>query len=149
MRTGPASTSSDAASITNTPAGNIAATTVQAALNELDNEKLKKAGGDALTGGFTSASVDQGTKSSGTFTPSLAAGAVQHYANGGAHTLAPPADEGSMILDQINNASAGAVTRTGFTKTSGDALTTTNGDKFRHFISKGNAGSLCQTVKMT
>jgi hypothetical protein len=38
-----------ATQVTNTPAGNIAATTVQAALNELDSEKVAKAG-DSMTG---------------------------------------------------------------------------------------------------
>jgi hypothetical protein len=41
-----------AAQITNTPAGNIAATTAQAAITELDSEKLAKAG-DAMTGALT------------------------------------------------------------------------------------------------
>ncbi len=40
----------NASQITNTPAGNIAATTVQAALNELDTEKAKLAGGNTFTG---------------------------------------------------------------------------------------------------
>lgn len=39
-----------ATQVTNTPAGNIAATTVQAALNELDTEKAKLAGGNTFTG---------------------------------------------------------------------------------------------------
>ena len=39
----------DAADIINTPAGNIAATTVQAAINELDAEKAKLAGDSAQT----------------------------------------------------------------------------------------------------
>lgn len=42
----------DAANLTNTPAGNLAATTVQAALNELDTEKVALAGG-TLSGGLT------------------------------------------------------------------------------------------------
>ncbi len=41
-----------ASAVTNTPAGNIAATTVQAALNELDTEKVAKAG-DTMTGDLT------------------------------------------------------------------------------------------------
>jgi hypothetical protein len=41
-----------ATQITNTPAGNIAATTAQAAINELDTEKVSKAG-DTLTGNIT------------------------------------------------------------------------------------------------
>lgn len=39
-----------ATQIANTPAGNIAATTVQAALNELDTEKAKLAGGNTFSG---------------------------------------------------------------------------------------------------
>lgn len=45
--------------ISNTPAGNIAATTVQAAINELDTEKLAIAGG-TLTGGLTLPSLNGG-----------------------------------------------------------------------------------------
>ena len=41
-----------ASAITNTPAGNIAATTVQVAINELDTEKVAKAG-DTMTGNLT------------------------------------------------------------------------------------------------
>jgi hypothetical protein len=40
----------NATQITNTPAGNIASTTVQAALDELDAEKAKLAGGNTFTG---------------------------------------------------------------------------------------------------
>lgn len=45
-------TSLSASAIVNTPAGNIAATDVQAALNELDSEKVKKAG-DVMTGALS------------------------------------------------------------------------------------------------
>lgn len=52
-----------AANIVNTPAGNIGATNVQSALNELDVEKAKLAGGNALTGdqSVTTGSVAVGT----------------------------------------------------------------------------------------
>jgi hypothetical protein len=109
---------------------------------------LKADVSDDLAVGFTSTSSDQGTKSSGTFTPSLAAGNVQHFTNGGAFTLAPPSGHGSLVLDQTNNGSAGAITRSGFTKVTGDSLTTTDGHKFRHFITVGNAGSHCHTQAM-
>jgi hypothetical protein len=102
---------------------------------------LKKNGNQTLTGGFTCTSLDQGTKSSGMFTPDMLTGPVQHYTNGGAHTLAPPTGHGSVVMDMTNNASAGAVTTSGFTKVTGDALTTTNGNKFRFFITVGNGGS--------
>jgi hypothetical protein len=113
-----------------------------------DADTLKADVSDDLTAGFTSTSSDQGTKSSGTFTPNLATGNVQHFTNGGAFTLAPPSGHGSLVLDQTNNASAGAITRSGFTKVTGDSLTTSDGHKFRHFITVGNAGSHCHTQAM-
>lgn len=96
---------------------------------------------DLTGGGFTSTSFDNGTKSSGTFTPAYSNGNVQHATFNGALTLAPPSGDGSMVLDITNGASAGAITTSGFTKVSGDALDTTSGHKWRLFISTGNAGS--------
>ncbi len=113
-----------------------------------DADILKKDVSATLAVGYKAASYDNGTKSSGTFTPDLANRNLQHYTNNGAHTLAPPADGPSLVLDQINGASAGAVTRSGFTQVDGDTLTTTNGHKFRHFITVGNGGSHCYTKKM-
>ena len=42
-----------ASNVANTPAGNIAATTVQAAINELDSEKVGKTGAQSMTGALT------------------------------------------------------------------------------------------------
>lgn len=97
-----------------------------------------------LTGGVIVTSKDLGTISSGTVTPDPGDRPQQHYVNGGAHTLAPSANAGSCLVDITNNASAGAITTSGFTKVSGDAFTTTNGHKFRCGISVGNGGSLLQ-----
>jgi hypothetical protein len=103
------------------------------------------AGTKNLTVGFTATSFSNGTKSSGTLTPDPANGAIQHYTNGGAHTLAPPStgtgDSLTMVLDVTNNGSAGAITTSGFTKVTGDTLATTNALKYRGYISVGNAGS--------
>ncbi len=103
------------------------------------------AGTKNLTVGFTATSFSNGTKSSGTLTPDPANGAIQHYTNGGAHTLAPPStgtgDSLTMVLDVTNNGSAGAITTSGFTKVTGDSLATTNALKYRGYISVGNAGS--------
>ena len=52
------STVTPASAITNTPAGNIVATDVQAAINELDTEKVAKAG-DTMTGPLTTPSVKE------------------------------------------------------------------------------------------
>lgn len=98
----------------------------------------------AVTGGARITSKDLGTVSSGTLTPDPGDRPLQHYTNGGAHTLAPGSNTGSYILDITNNASAGTITTSGFTKVSGDSFTTTNGHKFRCGVSVGNAGSLLQ-----
>jgi len=95
-----------------------------------------------ITGGGTVTSKSLGTQSSGTLTLDMGDRPLQHYTNGGAHTLAPGAVNGSCLIDITNNASAGAITVSGWTKTSGDAFTTTNGDKFRCHCSVGNGGSL-------
>ena len=67
----PAVHTHSATSITNAPAGNIAATNVQAAINELDAEKLPKSGG-AMTGAITFA----GTQTWPTFNQSTTGNAA-------------------------------------------------------------------------
>lgn len=96
----------------------------------------------SLTGGARVTSKSLGTVSSGTLTPDPGDRPLQHYTNGGAHTLAPGSNTGSYLLDITNNSSAGAITTSGWTKVSGDAFTTTNGHKFRCHCSVGNGGSL-------
>ena len=99
--------------------------------------------GDALTAGFTSDSYSGGTISSGTYTPAPATGQenFQHYTNGGAHTLAPPASVCAVVVEILNNGSAGAITTSGFTKVTGDSFTTTNTHKFLAHITKTNSYS--------
>lgn len=111
-----------------------------------DADTLKADTADDLTAGFTSTSKDQGTKSSGTFTPVFATGTVQHCVNGGAFTLGVPTGNGTMTLDITNNASAGAITTSSWTLVTGDAFTTTNTDTFRCYISVGDVGSHLQVV---
>lgn len=94
-----------------------------------------------LTGGARVTSKDLGTASSGTVTLDPGDRSLQHYINGGAHTLAPGANTGSILLDITNNGSAGAITVSGWTKVVG-AFTTTNGHKFRCSCSVGSGGSL-------
>ena len=106
-----------------------------------DVDTLKADTADDLTAGFTSTSKDQGTKSSGTFTPAFATGTVQHCVNGGAFTLGVPTGNGTMILDITNDASAGAITTSSYSLVTGDAFTTTDTDTFRCYISIGDVGS--------
>ena len=81
--------------------------------------------------GFSAISTGLGTISNGTVTPTPTNGNFQHYVNNGAHTLAPPTSVGSIALQIVNGAGAGAIAMAGFTKVSGDTLTTLNGSKFQ------------------
>ena len=106
-----------------------------------DAEILRADTDDNVTGGYTATSDDDGTKSSGTYTPDPAGGNFKHIINGGAFTLAAPTATGcyTMVIEVANNASAGAITFSGFDKESGDTLTTTDGDDFQLVITKSSA----------
>jgi hypothetical protein len=101
-----------------------------------------------LTVGYASTPYNAGTKSSGTFTPDEANGSFQYGVNGGAHTLAPPTNNTSIVIQYTNNGSAGAITTSGFTAVTGDTLTTTNGDDFLLFITKINGFSHLNVVAL-
>lgn len=113
---------------------------------QLDNRVTSNAD-DALTGGYTATADDDGTKSSGTYTPDPAGGNLKRIVNGGAFTLAAPTAAGdyTIIIQMTNNSSAGAITTSGFSKTSG-SFTTTDGDDFFIFIVKIN-GFTSMTVQ--
>lgn len=96
----------------------------------------------AITGGGTITSKSLGTQTTGTLTLDLGDRGLQHYINGGAHTLAPGAITGASLIDITNNASAGAIVTSGWTTVVGSGFTTTNGHKFRCHASVGNGGSL-------
>lgn len=122
--------------------GAVIGTDVQA----FDADTLKADTADVLTAGFATTPYSAGTKSSGTYTPDEANGNIQYAVNGGAHTLAPPTNNCTMILQYTNDGSAGTITTSGFTLVDGDALTTTNADDFFFYITKANGFSLL-TVK--
>ena len=84
------------------------------------------------TGGTNVTSKSLGTVSSGTTTIDCGARPLQYLTNGGAFTLAAPANDGNCIVLSTNNGSAGTITFSGFSVPSntGDALDTTNGHKF-------------------
>lgn len=100
--------------------------------------------------GFTLTPLSVGTKSSGTFTPDPTLGNYQYYTNGGAHTLAAPSSDCAIDLLVTNNASAGAITFSGFTvsATAGSALTTTNTNKFIISIRRINSISTYSVYAM-
>jgi hypothetical protein len=127
-------------------AGNVdsrIANTVGVTVQGYDANTLKSNATKTLTAGYMVTAVNDGTKSSGTYTPDPTGGAFREVTNNGAHTLAPPTNTGSttMIVEYTNGASAGAITTSGWTKVTGDAFTTTSGNKFKLYISKGGTGT--------
>lgn len=104
--------------------------------------------GGVLVAGYTATSDDEGTKSSGTYTPVPAEGNFKHIVNGGAFTLAAPAGVHSMVIQIDNNASAGAITMSGFTKVGGSSFTTTYGHKFLVYITRTNSYSHANVVAL-
>ena len=95
-------------------------------------EMLKPDETATISKGYTLTPYSAGTKSSGTFTPAPADGNYQYATNGGAHTLAAPSSDCAIDLYYLNNASAGAITMSGFTvgANTGDTYTTTDTYKF-------------------
>lgn len=120
--------------------------TIGTDVQSYDADTLKADTADVLTAGFAVTIHDAGTKSSGTYTPDEANGNMQKFVNGGAHTLAPPANDCTLVLQQTNNASAGTITTSGFTIVDGDDFTTTNGHDFFLYITNSDSFSLL-TVK--
>jgi hypothetical protein len=96
--------------------------------------------GADIGGGVTAASDNDGTFSAGTYTPTPVGGNFKSIINGGAFTLAAPSVSGdyTLVVQITNNATAGAITLSGFSKTGGDAFTTTDGHDFFVFITKCN-----------
>ena len=110
-----------------------------------DADTLKADATANLTAAYTAAIDDDGTITTGTYTPTTAAGSqYKKIIGGGAFTLAPPVaatdTATTLSLFIINNASAGAITTSGFTKVAGDAFTTTNAHKFSCRIEVNDIG---------
>lgn len=91
-----------------------------------------------LTGG---ASVTSKSLTAGSITPDPADRSNQYVTNSGAFTLTAPSADGSYVLLVTNDASAGAITFSGFTVGSnvGDALDTTNTNKFKIYVDRTNS----------
>ncbi|WP_171232151.1 hypothetical protein [Ruegeria sp. HKCCA4812] len=93
-------------------------------------------------------SDNDGTQSSGTYTPAVSGSNIKRIVNGGAFTLGVPSGEGTFAVQVTNNASAGTITTSGFTVVKGDTLTTTDGDDFMLFITVVNSFSVLNVVAL-
>jgi hypothetical protein len=90
--------------------------------------------------GITATADDDGTFSTGTYTPTPVGGNFKRIVNGGAFTLAEPSAAGdyTLVIQITNTTGAGAITMSGFDKVTGDAFTTTDGNDFFVFVTKCN-----------
>jgi hypothetical protein len=93
-----------------------------------------------VPGAVTATSDDDGTLSSGTYTPTPIGGNFKRIVNNGSFTLAAPTAVGdyTLIIQITNGSSAGTITLSGFLRTTGDLLTTVAGHNFFVFITKCN-----------
>jgi hypothetical protein len=113
-----------------------------------DADTLKADTADVLTAGFGTTAYNAGTKSSGTYTPDEANGNIQYAVNGGAHTLAPPTNNATVVVHYTNNGSAGAITTSGFTAETGASFDTTDTNEFLAYITKANDVSHLHVVAL-
>lgn len=103
---------------------------------------------DILTAGFAGTDDDDGTQSSGTYTPIYTGGNYKEIVNGGAFTLAPMANTSTLVLQITNNASAGAITTSGWTIVTGDTISTTDADDFMCYLTVNNSFSHLHVVAL-
>ena len=89
------------------------------------------------------ANVISATLATGNVTIDCGKCPLQFITNGGAFTITAPSSDGTCMLLITNNASAGAVTFSGFSvgSSTGDSLTTTNTSKFTISIWRINGTS--------
>lgn len=97
----------------------------------------------------TTTADNDGTFSSGTYTPTPVGGNMKRIVNGGAFTLAAPSASGdyTLVIQITNNASAGAITLSGFNRTTG-SFTATNGHDFFVYITKCNGFTFANVVAL-
>jgi hypothetical protein len=94
---------------------------------------MKTAGRQVVTGGFRFSPYNAGALALGqVFTPDAYNSNYQFYSNGGAHTVAAPANDCALDLLVTNTVGAGAITFSGYVvgPLPGDALTLVNGHRF-------------------
>jgi hypothetical protein len=116
----------------------VAGTTNQITITNGDGVAGNPTAALSATLAVTSTIADDGTFSTGTYTPSPVGGNIKRIINNGAFTLAAPTASGdyTMIILVTNNIGAGAITLSNFSRTTGNPFTTTNGNQFLLYITK-------------
>ncbi len=124
------------------------ASNIGGSVQAFDADTLKADVDDTLSGGFQFTAVNDGTKSSGGYTPAYAGGNVKTVVNGGAHLFNPQSGAGTIIVKYNNNVSAGVITLGAWSKVTGDDFTTTNGHNFVCYLSEIGAFSHLHIVAL-
>jgi hypothetical protein len=116
---------------------------------QIDNRVTANAD-DELTGGYTTTADNDGTFSTGTYTPTPAGGNMKRIVKTGAFTLAAPTAAGdyTLVIQITNSGSTGLVTLSGFSRTTGSPFTTTDGHDFFVYITKCNGFTLANVVAL-
>jgi len=104
-----------------------------------------------LNGSFYSTIDDDGSISTGTYTPVLTPSNWKSISNAGAFTLAAPAGISAtaaytLIVQITNVTGAGTISTSGFTKVVGDDFTTTVGHVFFVYITVFGTGAKIASV---
>lgn len=97
---------------------------------------------DVLTKGFSSAFYYAGNFAGGTYTPDYENGNLQYADNSGAHNLARPADDCSIIIRYVNTGTPGFINFTGFSAIAGAHTLTAGKGFFMNVVVINGAGLL-------
>lgn len=106
---------------------------------QLDNRVTSNTD-DNLTGGYTTSVVDDGSFSSGTYTPDPSGGNMRKITCAGNFAIAAPTASGdfTMVIQITNVSGVGSIDMTGFDVVTGDAFIPTVGRNYFVFITKCN-----------
>ena len=125
--------------------GLIIGTDVQA----FDADTLKADINDILTAGFAGTDDDEGTFSSGTYTPVYTGGNFKKIVHGaGGFTIAVPAETSTIVTLLTNASASGTVVTSGYDKVTGDTIDNTGTNKFMLYHTRANSLSHLHIVAM-
>jgi hypothetical protein len=122
---------------------------VSGALTEGGNPVVNTAGGDNLTGGFTTTAYNIGTLNgaSAAYTINPLNGYIQYYSNAGAHELDEPSLPSVTIVIMTNVTGAGTPTLD-FDKLTGDTISNQVGRVYELTIRKYPSHSVCNVLRI-
>lgn len=121
-----------------------------ATLTQLRGTFVSRDQDTSLAAGYTSIARALGVVSSGFRQLTPTGGNMMTLTNNGSFELRAPTASGdyTLLLAITNGTSAGAITLTGFTKITGDSLTTTNAAKTFFFVTKIGSDTLGNFVRV-